>query len=93
MFGKIYQSLGRAAYLIERESCDYLKQHVKVLKKTPDNTALLWQKEASDIPSKFELLMFSYFAYRTLLPGQILCINTHPAKRYVRYKKDIMIFH
>ena len=23
------------------------------------NTALLWQKEASDIPSKFELLMFS----------------------------------
>ena len=26
-----------------------------------NNTALLWQKEASDIPSKFELLMFSYF--------------------------------
>ena len=24
-------------------------------------SALLWQKEASDIPSKFELLMFSYF--------------------------------
>ena len=23
------------------------------------NTALLWQKEASDKPSKFELLMFS----------------------------------
>ena len=23
------------------------------------STALLWQKEASDIPSKFELLMFS----------------------------------
>ena len=47
-------------------------------------TALLWQKEASDIPSKFELLMFSYFIYCALLPGQILCINTHPAKRYVR---------
>ena len=25
------------------------------------NTALLWQKEASDIPSKFELLVFLYF--------------------------------
>ena len=25
------------------------------------NSALLWQKEASDIPSKFELLVFSYF--------------------------------
>ena len=24
-----------------------------------DYSALLWQKEASDIPSKFELLMFS----------------------------------
>ena len=24
-----------------------------------ENSALLWQKEASDIPSKFELLMFS----------------------------------
>ena len=33
MFGKIYQSLGRAAYLIERESCDYLKQHVQVSKR------------------------------------------------------------
>ena len=27
----------------------------------PIYTALLWQKEASDIPSKSELLMFSYF--------------------------------
>ena len=26
-----------------------------------NSTALLWQKEASDIPSKFELLMFLYF--------------------------------
>ena len=25
------------------------------------NSALLWQKEASDIPSKSELWMFSYF--------------------------------
>ena len=25
------------------------------------NTALLWQKEAGDIPSKIELFMFSYF--------------------------------
>ena len=45
------------------------------------NAALLWQKETSDIPSKFELLMFSYFTSCALLPGQILCINTHPAKR------------
>ena len=33
--------------------------------------------------------MFSYLTYCGLLPGQILCINTHPAKIYVR--KDIMI--
>ena len=46
--------------------------------------ALHWQKEANDIPSKFELWMFSYFACCILLPGQILCINTHPAKKYVR---------
>ena len=26
------------------------------------NSALLWQKEVSDTPSKSELLMFSYFA-------------------------------
>ena len=39
-----------------------------------DNTALLWQKEASDMPSKSELhvLMFSYFTLCALLPGQIL---------------------
>ena len=54
-------------------------------------TALLWQKEASDIPSKAELLMFSYCSQCALLPGWILCINTHPAKRYVR--QDIVIFH
>ena len=28
---------------------------------TGDTTALLWQKEASDMPSKSELSMFSYF--------------------------------
>ena len=50
-----------------------------------DNTALLWQKEASDIPSKSELVMFLYFTRCALLPGQILCINAHPAKRYVSY--------
>ena len=37
----------------------------------PTITALLWQKEASDIPSKFELLMFLYFTQCALLPGQI----------------------
>ena len=42
-----------------------------------NNTALLWQKEASDIPSKSELWMCSYFTYCALLPGQVLCINTH----------------
>ena len=43
------------------------------------------QKEAIDIPSKSELLMFSIVpGHGALLPGQILCINTHPAKRYVR---------
>ena len=38
------------------------------------------------VPStcKSELLMFSYFTQCALLPGQILCINTHPAKRYVK---------
>ena len=42
-----------------------------------------WQKEASDIPSKSELLMFLYFTFIIFfLPGQILCINTHPAKRH-----------
>ena len=50
----------------------------------PRTAALLWQKEASDIPSKSELLMFLYFTQCALLPGQILCINTYPAKRYVR---------
>ena len=48
------------------------------------SAALLWQKEASDIPSKSELLKFLYFTQCALLPGQILCINPHPAKRYVR---------
>ena len=36
-------------------------------------------------------LRFSYFTYCALLPGHILCINTHPAKRNVR--SDITIFH
>ena len=40
-------------------------------------TALLWQKEASGIPLKSELLMFSYFTQCTFLPDQILCINPH----------------
>ena len=31
-----------------------------------------------------ELLMFLYFTPCALLPGQILCVSTHPAKRYVR---------
>ena len=35
--------------------------------------------------------MLSYFTQCTLLAGQILSINTRPAKRYVR--QDIMIFH
>ena len=30
------------------------------------------------------LLMFSYSTTCALLPGQIVCINTHPAKRYFR---------
>ena len=47
-------------------------------------TAQLWQKEASDIPSKSELLMCLYFTHCALHLGQILCINTHPAKIYVR---------
>ena len=42
------------------------------------------KKEASDIPSNSELFMFSYCTQCALLPGQILCTNTHPAKRYVR---------
>ena len=64
----------------------YGDQILEVVFKDPvfNYTALLWQKEASDIPSKFELLMFSYFAYCTRLPGQIVCINTRPAKKYVR---------
>ena len=37
------------------------------------HSVLLWQKEASDIPSKSELLMFSYF---TLCALQMLCINS-----------------
>ena len=41
-------------------------------------------KEASDVSSKSELLTFSYFTKCALLRGQILCINSHPAKRYVR---------
>ena len=53
-------------------------------KKLTHCTALLWQKEASDIPSKSELLMFSYFTKCALLPGQMSCINTHPDERYVR---------
>ena len=46
-------------------------------------SALLWQKEASDIPSKSELLMFLHLTQYALLPDQILCINIHPAKRYM----------
>ena len=42
------------------------------------------RKQGGDIPPKSELLMFLYFTQYPLLPGQILCINTHPAKRYVR---------
>ena len=34
---------------------------------------------------------FHIFTQCALLPGQILCINTNLAKRYVR--EDIMIFH
>ena len=45
------------------------------------HTALLWQNEASDIPSKSELLTFSYFTKCAFLSGQILCINTDRAKR------------
>ena len=45
--------------------------------------ALLWQKEASDIPSKSELLMFLYFTKCAFLAGQISSINPHPAKRYM----------
>ena len=48
------------------------------------SAAQLWQKEASDIQSKSELLMFLYFTQCALLPGQILCLNTHPLERYVR---------
>ena len=41
----------------------YIMGHVAILRvnKGNKNSALLWQKEASDIPSKSELLMFSYF--------------------------------
>ena len=35
-------------------------------------TVLIWQKEASDIPSKSELFMFLYFTKCALLAGQIL---------------------
>ena len=41
---------------------------------------ICWQKEASDIiPSKSELI--DVFIFYALLPGQIVCINTHPPKR------------
>ena len=42
-----------------------------VYQKFTTNAALLWQKEASDIPSKSELLMFSYFTY-------IVCSSSRP---------------
>ena len=42
------------------------------------------KKEASDIPSKSELLMILYFTQCALLPSQISCINAQPDKRYVR---------
>ena len=42
----------------------------------PTHAALLWQKEASDTPSKSELLMSSYSTLCALLPGQILCMYT-----------------
>ena len=57
---------------------------ISLLQVSPEShTALLWQKEASDIPSKSELLMFAYFTKCALFPGKILCTNTYPAKIYV----------
>ena len=35
--------------------------------------------------------MFSYFTQCAFLPGKILCINTHPAKRY--FRQDIMVYY
>ena len=47
--------------------------------------AQLWQNEASDIPSKSELLMFlHYLVCSSSRPNWIQVIKTHPAKRYVR---------
>ena len=42
-----------------------------------DNSGLLWQKEASDVPSKSELLMLSYFTVCAFLPGQINVVHKH----------------
>ena len=47
-----------------RNCNEYLATNALFLEdSTGSYTALLWQKEASDIPSKSELLMFSYFTY------------------------------
>ena len=47
------------------------------------HSALLCQKEASDIPSKSELIDV-YIFYLVCSSRKILCINSHPPKRYVR---------
>ena len=58
--------------------------------KRMNNNVVDFRVMPSDIPSKSELLrlvMFSYFTYMQcvfILPGQILCINTHPPKKYVK---------
>ena len=45
--------------MISRLETQLKSKLLTLMGKDKHNTALLWQKEASDIPSKFELLMFS----------------------------------
>ena len=53
---------------------------------------LLWQKEASDIPSKSELLMFLYLRSVLFFQVKFSCI-TLILLRDMSGIKDIMIFH
>ena len=74
-------------FYTDEDQTDLLACHdtfICVRGKQKKYSALLWQMEASDILSKSELLKFLHFTQCALLPGQILIINTHPAKRYVR---------
>ena len=73
----IHQNYTMALMRREWEELCWIKGECSIYRDRVNYSVLLWQKEASDLRSKSELLIFSYFTQCAPLPGQILCINTH----------------